>query len=86
MAIHCSILAWEIPQTEKPGGLQSMESQNRMQLKRLSMHTHSEQKPTLQLLCRLNWTTRRIHSACHLEPGGQGASMSMAVRSPEGHR
>ena len=24
---HSSILAWEIPQTEKPGGLQSMGSQ-----------------------------------------------------------
>ena len=24
MAIHSSILAWEIPQTEKPGGLQPM--------------------------------------------------------------
>ena len=48
--------------------------------------THSEWKPTLQLLCRLNRTTWRIHSACHPEPGGQGPSMSMAVRSPEGHR
>ena len=27
MAIHSSILAWEIPWTEKPGGLQSMRSQ-----------------------------------------------------------
>ena len=27
MATHSSILAWEIPQTEEPGGLQSMESQ-----------------------------------------------------------
>ena len=25
MATHSSILAWEIPWTEKPGGLQSME-------------------------------------------------------------
>ena len=24
MAVHASILAWEIPQTEEPGGLQSM--------------------------------------------------------------
>ena len=24
MAIHCSILAWKIPLTEEPGGLQSM--------------------------------------------------------------
>ena len=27
MANHSSILAWETPWTEKPGGLQSMESQ-----------------------------------------------------------
>ena len=27
MATHSSILAWRIPWTEKPGGLQSMESQ-----------------------------------------------------------
>ena len=26
MAVHSSILAWEIPQTEEPGGLESMES------------------------------------------------------------
>ena len=24
MATHCSILAWKIPWTEEPGGLQSM--------------------------------------------------------------
>ena len=28
MATHSSILAWEIPWTEKPGGLQSMELQS----------------------------------------------------------
>ena len=28
MATHSSILAWRIPWTEEPGGLQSMESQN----------------------------------------------------------
>ena len=27
IAIHSSILAWRIPWTEEPGGLQSMESQ-----------------------------------------------------------
>ena len=27
MAIHSSILAWEIPWTEEPGGLQSMGSE-----------------------------------------------------------
>ena len=28
MATHSSILAWEIPEREEPGGLQSMGSQN----------------------------------------------------------
>ena len=28
MAIHSSILAWRIPRTEKPGGLQSMRLQS----------------------------------------------------------
>ena len=27
MATHCSILAWRIPWTEKPGGLESMRLQ-----------------------------------------------------------
>ena len=27
MATHSSVLAWEIPRTEEPGGLQSMGSQ-----------------------------------------------------------
>ena len=30
MATHCSILAWSIPWTEEPGGLQSMGSQRNM--------------------------------------------------------
>ena len=36
MATHSSILAWRIPWTEEPGGLQVMKSQT--QLKQLSMH------------------------------------------------
>ena len=30
MATHSSILAWKIPWTEEPGGLQSMELQSRL--------------------------------------------------------
>ena len=37
MATHSSILAWRIPWIEKSGGLQSMGSQSRTQLKPLSM-------------------------------------------------
>ena len=32
MATHCRILAWEIPWTEEPGGLQSMRLQSQTQL------------------------------------------------------
>ena len=41
MATHSSILAWRIPWTEEPGGLQSMGSQSQTQLKQLSTaHTY----------------------------------------------
>ena len=33
VATHSSILAWEIPWTEEPGGLQSMGSQSQTQLR-----------------------------------------------------
>ena len=39
MTTHSSILAWRIPQTEGPGGLQSMGvSKSQTQLKQLSTH------------------------------------------------
>ena len=46
MAIHCSILAWRIPRTEEPGGLQSTGSQSGTRLSNLacthifSVHTY----------------------------------------------
>ena len=40
MATHPSTLAWEIPWTEEPGGLQSMGSQRVDTTERLSTHTH----------------------------------------------
>ena len=40
MATHSSILAWSIPRTEEPGGLQSMGSQ-RAGLDRV--HTHDDE-------------------------------------------
>ena len=39
MTTHSSILAWRIPGTEEPGGLQSMGSQSDT-TERLSMHGH----------------------------------------------
>ena len=41
MVTQFSILAWEIPWTEEPGGPQSMGSQ-RVGLKQLSWHAHTE--------------------------------------------
>ena len=38
MATHSSILAWKIPWTEEPGGLQSIGLQSQMQL---SLHRHT---------------------------------------------
>ena len=38
MATHSSILAWGIPWTEEPGGLQSMGSQGQPRLKLLTPH------------------------------------------------
>ena len=46
MAIHSSVLAWRIPWTEGPGGLQSMGSQR---LKRLSMATGINQRELVTL-------------------------------------
>ena len=43
MATHSSILAWEIPQTEEPGRLESVESQSWEldRTKRLTLHTYT---------------------------------------------
>ena len=50
MATHSGTLAWKIPRTEKPGRLQSMESQSRT---RLSDFTHSLEQLTQHMLDRL---------------------------------
>ena len=47
MVTHSSVLAWRIPWTEEPGGLQSMGSQKELDMtNRLSIHSYSN--------CRLN--------------------------------
>ena len=50
MAAHSSILAWRIPWTEEPGGLQSVGLQSQTRLKRLSTHIHASAK-TRHVLC-----------------------------------
>ena len=51
-AIHSSILAWRIPWTEEPGGLQSMGSQNQTQLSSLFClwNVYLSSKPDFSLL------------------------------------
>ena len=42
VATHSSLLAWRIPWTEEPGGLQSMwVTKSQTRLKQLSTHTHT---------------------------------------------
>ena len=45
MATHSSILAWRIPRTEEPGGLQSMRSQSQTRLGVLSQVVFSQWSP-----------------------------------------
>ena len=45
MATHSSVLAWRIPWTEEPGRLQSIVSQSRIQLKRLTTPLRTPRPP-----------------------------------------
>ena len=47
MATHSSILAWRIPWTEEPGGLQSIGLQSQTWLKWPSMHVYKEKREIL---------------------------------------
>ena len=42
MATHSSVLAWKIPWTEEPGGLQSMGSQVSDMIEQLYHHHHHQ--------------------------------------------
>ena len=44
MATHSRILAWRVPRTEEPGGLQSIGLQSQARLKQLSTHSCSALK------------------------------------------
>ena len=50
IATQSSILAWRIPRTEEPGGLQSMGSQRQTQLK----HIHAKPQLKSDVLLRQN--------------------------------
>ena len=60
MAAHSSILAWRIPWTEEPGGLQSTGAHGQIQLKQLSMHAHKIVVNRFILLIKLWYKTIRL--------------------------
>ena len=62
MANHSSILAWEIPWTEEPGGLQSMGSQRveyKLVTKQQQIQSVIEEVfpfiPTKSIMAKVNW-------------------------------
>ena len=52
LATHFNILAWRIPWTEEPGGLQSMaaQSQTRQATEQACTHTHAVYQTVFQAL------------------------------------
>ena len=78
MAIHCSILAWRIPWTEEPGGLQSMGSQrvrhdwmaNPSQKKSLFFFRFLSHIGYYRILSRAPWlSSRSLVTMCRLGEG-----------------
>ena len=60
MATHSNILAWKIPWTEEPDGLQSIVSKELDTTKRLSTLTVSLEKiPRILMSCR-TWTVLQL--------------------------
>ena len=67
MATHSSILAWEIPWTEEPGGLQSMGSQELGTTQQLSHY----QTPWAGPQCHHLGASKIENLRPHLRPMGQ---------------
>ena len=63
MATHSSILAWRIPWTEEPGGLQSMASKELDTTERLHFHFQDakDQRATHRKRNSIFWTTKVNH-------------------------
>ena len=64
MATHSSIIAWKIPWTEEPGGLQSIELQSVDMTEQLNHHTvnpeseHVQTKDILFIVVIVQWLSR----------------------------
>ena len=76
MATHSSILAWRIPWTEKPGGLQSKPVTHSQT--QLSTHTHTYLY-SLKILWRRKW-----HPTPIFLPGKSHGQRSLVGYSPGG--
>ena len=64
LATHASILAWKIPGTENPGGLQSMESQrvrNDWLIKHSTAYTNHKQIEYLNYFVGVQLTYNKLH-------------------------
>ena len=72
MAIHFSILAWKIPWTEEPGGLQSMRSQ------RVRCDWAHPRIPALYL-CICNWLKAELGGKTSFRPETNNLFMSLAA-------
>ena len=69
MATHSSVLTWRIPGTGEPGGLPSLGSQSRTQLKRLSSSkslkaSQSQPHPTALDSLRVRSGVNIVRSVC----------------------
>ena len=69
MATHSSILAWEIPWTEEPDRLQSMELR-KSQTAPSIIHTHTQRHEPRSVGClyRLEKTRKQILPETHFRP------------------
>ena len=66
MSTHCGILAWKIPWTEEPGGLQSMGSQRVRQVAHVHTHDLKVAEQGFDSCCRMrlskqvSWTGWKV--------------------------
>ena len=87
MATHSSILAWRIPWTEQPGGLQSMGShriRHNWVIKHTHTHTHTQEAPTgknsgmiwtsAKMVSAMRWNTMNCYIHTHT-PSHRGHSV-----------
>ena len=84
MSTHSSILAWEIPWTEEPGGLQSMGSQGAKQNRATQHHHHhfkegKSELPGSPFNSEMSWNLWEAPSVT-LTHGGKWREISPSMR------